>query len=1018
MLRRCFCFAVHLSAFAIYALLTVPAFAADIVYPGASLATSPFGTANSLFPTGSLNENTVTVTGGTILGEVYGGVINGPASVSDNTVEVSGTPTIGTIYGGRSSGGLVSGNAVLLLGGTINNAVIGGRSASNSATGNNITIFGGSIASVVRGGQSDSSGGNAVSNTVAIHGGSIVGLISGGLATTGQARDNTVTFGNATSSGGIMGGNSSLAALDNNVTVTSGTINQLVFGGRSSTGEASGNTVLLLGGALSSDVFGGQSGGSGQAANNRVLASGAQVGTSVWGGHSFSGSGNVLNNTVQISGSARIDVGVHGGETGSGSASGNSATVSGGSVGGSVFGGNTTSGNASGNSATVSGGSVAGSAYGGYSQGGGSLGNNTARLTGGAITGDLAGGNIAAGGGSVTNNQAFVSGGSVRDVYGGITRQPGANGAVSGNTAAIEGGSVLGSVYGGRNLGNGASAGNTARLSSGSVAAAMYGGFSTGGAATGNMVEISGGGVTGPVYGGFNNSAAGATGNKLTISGGTFGNDVHGAFSASGAATGNSVELSGAPNLAAARIFGGRTSGAGNVFSGNTLTTLNVRGPVVGIFNFEQYSFFLPASLGNGQSMFPVSGGVPTDMTGTTVTMLGIEGGGELLVPGDSVVLIGSATGIPATVHATQVPKGPLVLYDFDVSTSDGTLRASLRAASGNPDAGVLPVGPEAAGALLGRSGDLLADIAADWMEPEARQARPSVYAIAGGSAYRYTGSSLASLRVTGASVVTGRNWHAEEPAATLGLFFEAGTGKYDARYHSARSGVLSGDGDLGYYGGGALAMLELSSGLYADTALRAGMMDLRFRPSGPVNALGQNAAYRLDSPYVGAHVTLGWRARLMERTMGDIYGTYLWLHQAGDTADILGESVRFRSMNEHRARAGARLSRQLSAGVAPYAGAGYEHTEGGSARLRTRDAAFNAVNPDDDSFFAEIGLSYRNIAGVEPTGVASAAAAPAGRVRAVPAAAGRGLSLDLHLKGFVGGREGVEGRFLIGYRF
>ncbi len=456
----------------------------------------------------------------------------------------------------------------------------------------------------------------------------------------------------------------------------------------------------------------------------------------------------------------------------------------------------------------------------------------------------------------------------------------------------------------------------------------------------------------GAVYGGENRGTGASAGNLVAISGGRFGFNIYGGSSAGGAATGNTVELSGAPNLSAAIIYGGMSSGAGDMFTGNIFTALGVRGPVVGIHNFEKYNFFLPADLSNGQTMFSISGVSPTDMIGATVTLLGI-GGGEVLNPGDGVVLIGKTSGAPAVVNASNVPKGAALLYDFDVSTTGGVLRAAVRRKRANPDAEVLSAGSAASAAFLGQSSKLITRLPT----PEERNAGLTAYAVTSGGSHRY---SDPSLDVNGVSVPTGLNWNSPEKDNTrLGVFFEAGGGEYDADQRGG-GGSAKGDGEIRYYGGGILGMVGLPAGLYAEASLRAGRVHTDFGSDHSREALGQDAGYDLSSPYYGAHAGIGGQGRITGNTFVDVYGKYMWLKQEGSEASILGDSVRFDSVDSQRVKAGVRFSHRFSQGFIPYIGTAYAYEMDGEARAEVEGVSLASSPLRGGTGMGEAGVAYR----------------------------------------------------------
>ncbi len=1164
--------------------------ALDITYPGYPLATNPLNTPNSLFPDGSLSNNTVSVTGGSISGDVDGGIADSNAAVTGNTVTVTGTPSIAQIYGGRSSNGPVSDNRVIFDSGLVTNAIIGGRSATGTATGNSITINDGSIANVVRGGQSDG-GGQVAFNTVTVNGGSIgsVGnVLYGGYANTGAALNNTVVITGGTIGGFAFGGSSAAEASGNTVRALGGTITgditggsaggtghatgnliqldnvtagrQVIAGDATGSGDANDNVVEMTSGQLTSgsSLFAGVARNGGNVMNNHAIIRGGSVTTSVYAGMSSrslaignvaelmggtvganfyggatssgTGSGSAVRNKAFIyDGGVGIDVyggvvrhtnsdrpvnenevhmsggsvggSAYGGQhRGTGESAGNIIEISGGTVNGGAYGGHSASGAALDNSAEISGGTVSGVIAGGFSQGGEASGNsvdfggnasaggliggrgegsaldNTLRVTGGTVTGDAlaglsnagpaqgnsaeigggsvggqliggrgasaSGNSVAAGGGSVTGTviggdavNGEASGNSVdfggSASAGGLIGGRGESSALD-NTLRITGGTVSGSAIAGSGAGSSSVSGNTAAMSGGLVGGDLVGGSApreganinapatitdnavtlTGGTVTGavvggdrlfdgdtvisgNRVDISAGRVAGGVYGGrYAGSGpylADVSGNLLDISGGVITGGVYGGFAQSGQAMNNAVTLSGAPDLAGATLFGGMSGSGGDAFSGNTLNVTRFRGAVTGIHNFENYNFLLP-NMGNGEVLISVLGPTPTNVDNTTIRLLGMDEGPPLLQPGDKIILISKGLGTPAVTHATQVPKGLALLYDFDVYTDGGALVASLRKQDTNPDAGVLPLGPAASLALLGQSADIIADLSErSLLEAEEKKGKPSVYAVTTGGSYRYDAD--ASLDVHGASALAGINWYPplEKAKAVLGVFFETGTGDYNARHGKGLSGDTRGDGDLDYYGVGVLGGIGLSTGPYAEASLRAGRAYTSFMSDYLRDSLGRDVEYDLSQTYYGAHAGLGWLQKLNERAQVNAYGKYMWVRQEGKDVTIEGEKARFKDGDSHRARGGARVSYEVTPGLAPYVGAAYEYEFDGKTRADIGDIQISASSLRGGSGIGELGLAFST-----PDG----------------------LAMDLSVRGYEGTREGVEGRLMIGITF
>ena len=206
-------------------------------------------------------------------------------------------------------------------------------------TGNTVTVYGGDIPGNVAGGVNFFEEDGTVSGNHVFFKDGVVGQnIIGAITNTGLASGNSVEI-----SGGYVAGKSAGAVVLN--------VTDPAYG---SVFLATDNSLTLTGGYVAQEVYGGYSVGS--ATNNRVVISGGTVGWSISGGFAGGYSGLAFE----------------------GDASGNSVTMSGGSVEGvsvplhdnflpdsGVYGGTSRTGNANDNTVHISGGTVVGHVSGG-----------------------------------------------------------------------------------------------------------------------------------------------------------------------------------------------------------------------------------------------------------------------------------------------------------------------------------------------------------------------------------------------------------------------------------------------------------------------------------------------------------------------------------------------------------------------------------------------------------------------------------------------------------------------------
>lgn len=205
------------------------------------------------------NKNVVTISGGAIgtgdTNNVYGGY--GYTDASENKVTISGGTMSGQVYGGYTGAtGAANKNIVEISGGTVNSSVTGGYvdsfDAAATAAGNRVMISGGTVKGDVNGGVA----GSATGNTVTITGGTVNGNIIGGWSKQGSASDNIIT----------ISGDAKLAE-----TV-------MIYGGLSTNGgSATGNTVNILTAISVAHIMGGD-GATSKDNTLNIAAKGVKVG--------------------------------------------------------------------------------------------------------------------------------------------------------------------------------------------------------------------------------------------------------------------------------------------------------------------------------------------------------------------------------------------------------------------------------------------------------------------------------------------------------------------------------------------------------------------------------------------------------------------------------------------------------------------------------------------------------------------------------------------------------------------
>lgn len=619
--------------------------------------------ATGIYNNNSSAETKITVLGGNINGDVYGGGNqNKPEdySISNNvTINMSGGHVNGNIYGGSNVSGVITGNTnVNVTGGTITGNVYGGGKGSNTFVkrNSNVTIgtlnntgptinsvYGGSAFGTVNN-TSASSTLSSYNTLVVVNSGTVTNVFGGGQ---GDNNNTPYVCGNVTVdvNGGIVEnafGANDLKGTPNGIVtlnVNGGTVTNAYAGGNQT--EVNSPYINLLGGTIT-NAFGG--GNSARVVTSNVLVNGANV-SNVFGGSNASGdvtTGNVVINSGTVGSTyggnniggttATSYVTTHGGTITNVYGGGNSAAVNLSNV--NIAGGTITSVYGGGNSAGVTttnvdvdSGTIT-SVFGG-SNSSGNVTTSNVIIDGGTVTNVFGGNNV---GGTTATTNVTTNGGTITNVYGGgeqtnvtttanvninsaVTNVFGgsdSNGTVANTIVNINTGSDVDTVYGGNNLGG------TTTISHVNVvngtADEVYGGGLQ--ASTGTTNILLNGGTSVNVYGGGNEGNV--TGNtNVTVTNSTVSNSVYGG--------GNNASV-----LANTRVIVNSGSSCGNVFGGGN-NGMVIQNATTTISNS---SITGSAYAGGNGSTAIVIGNNKINVEGTTTVGSHVFGGGNAAATG------------------------------------------------------------------------------------------------------------------------------------------------------------------------------------------------------------------------------------------------------------------------------------------------------------------------------------------------------------------------------------------------
>ena len=858
--------------------------------------------------------------------EIISGLGTGNDKVQNNSIEVSNGTISEKIIGGMSEGdGDIDSNSITISGGKMRDAVYGAYTEGSGAVTNNKVIIGGMAETSrdpVAGALSQGSG-TVAYNSVTATGGNIYSIFGGGSAE-GIAEYNSVTVEGDTIIEDSVGGAAALegVARHNSVTI-SGTaeIKGKVFGGKietSSSGDLIDNSVMISGGSIRGEVYGAYTEGDGAVTNNSVTISGsaAEVDREVFGAYT-EGSGIVAYNSVTLT-DGLINREVYGGaSTKNGIAEYNSVTVSGGTINMLATGGVSMDNVARYNNVTVTGGTIKGSIYGGMS------------------------------GINAIENKVMISGGNIGgDVFGAESK---AESSATGNEVIISGTPTFESAYGTN----------------------IYGASTFDGEITGNKVTISGRPVFNfndpdkniKIYGGYVDNAGNVTGNSVEINGDmnfTESLEIYGGYGSTGAVTGNSVTISGRPIFAADSVIYGGYSASGGEVSGNILNIKSTGITVSNIKNFDVYNFYLPDTVQAGDVLLTVTGGSSneqTDLKGSSVNV-GITGSAPALKSGDNVTLLHNANGILAdetTVYG-KMTQGVSLEYDFTTVLQNGDSLVTTIIKSGISDDTKSLVETQAAAVGFINSGaDLLVSSGITSMSKVTSAEDNAIFgAMSGGSMRYYTGSH-ADVKGYNFALGMGKAVANNAGRLTFGPFVEYGYGDYTSYLDNG----VRGDGKTKYYGVGVLARQDDKSGVYYEGSLRYGRMDADYA-SNDLGTAGVHSSYDSSSAYYGAHLGIGKVTGLNDTTKADVYAKLLYTHQNGDSVTLQGEGngevYDFDAVDSTRARVGARVSKAYSERGTGYVGLAYEYEFDGEARATVKGFSTPAPSIKGSSGLVELG--------------------------------------------------------------
>ena len=635
-------------------------------------------------------------------------------------------------------------------------------------------------------------------------------------------------------------------------------------------------------------------------------------------------------------------------------------------------------------------------------------------------------------GGAVNNhvnvNIQNTTPGVLDSVYGGYASGAHA-GVVRGNTATLDSGIIADILAGGYADSTGVDH-NEVHINGGTVgtyidpstgftvthAAKVYGGY--GATATDNTVEILAGTLTGSVYGGYATTAgtpattvasptaevSALRNNKVTLRDGvTVTGNVYGGYAAANASNMTAATDSNTIDLYKAvidgTIYGGMAQNATGqqVVSGkNNTLAVHARGAKADDFvGVQNLRFYVPegTTAADKETMLTLNNvthdlnaGGEKDLSNVHIGVA-LAGTRPSLKVGDAVSLmkvykdnttdathaVAITSDTPLVNKATGM-QGISLRYGFDLLTREAEagsgknneLYATVTSASVNPDTKSLVETRAASLAFLTSGSDLLTDAAMTAaMEVAATPASESQAGRArvdgAPKEYRmWAVQNVSSMRLNSGSHVDAKGWglnlgFAKQRVSgrntlTYGPFVEYGKGSYDSYLDDG----LHGSGNMDYLGVGVMAKSQSENGAYVEGSVRVGRVKSDY--AGTID--NTHTTYDSSSTYYAGHLGVGQEKQLKNGNTIDTYAKYFFTHQGGDTAKLsTGEVYDFDAADSHRIRFGTRYTSKKG-DASFYTGLAYEYEFGNDIA-----ASFEGYNTPSPSLTGGTGileLGYR----------------------------------------------------------
>ena len=544
----------------------------------------------------------------------------------------------------------------------------------------------------------------------------------------------------------------------------------------------------------------------------------------------------------------------------------------------------------------------------------------------------------------------------------------------------------------------------------------VYGGMAQGGSDTGNVylksnyneLYIHGGTYRGNIY------AGAALGDPAADP-----NDVHEEVHH------NKIVISGANDLSFASLYGYRHRvGGGNAYAAdNELVLKNTKNITVKrVEGFNRFAFYVPSDITEDDTMLyvrddtrnidlsgktvdaylqgstslpnrirllhTVNAEIHNDGTATMTVHEGISGTERMSVTTNRKELIvrldgGTDAGGPVpepsapTPDTTPLPSGatpptppgspPVVTPPSGIVTPPPTPPALPPETP--YDGGFRLIGDHAkslaetmAGsvAFIGSGMNLFTNLGMSSASIEAAAAEGfAPFAAMSGSSMRIKTGSHVDLKGMNLAVGFSREVRRGDERLIFGPIVEYGRGSYDSYVNAAH-----GDGSVRYVGGGGFLRWEQPSGVFAEASLRVGRSNMDYSATLNVGGTPRHTSYDTSANYVGAHLGIGNRVTMNDKSTREIYARYFFTRQGGTDATLsTGDRYSFSAVNSHILRAGERFLFTQKGGGSLILGASMQYEFGGDASAtyhRAGGMSYTSPSPSLKGFSGSLELGWK----------------------------------------------------------